>query len=73
MTKKARRLGYAGFDVRHIEWTQGTSGLKMEPKCTNRFEWRNRETLMCSLEVGGSQETYNAQEERMPEEAKAVM
>lgn len=60
MAKTARRPGHAGLDVRRVEWTEGTSGLKMKPKCINRFEWRNRETLTRS-HIMGRQIARNAQ------------
>lgn len=53
---------------------RSTSGLKMEPKCIaiiQATELGNPHVLL--LQVGQSQERYNAQEERMPEEANAVV
>lgn len=53
---------------------QSTSGLKMGPKCTaiiQTTELGNPRVLL--LQAGQSQERYNAQEERMPEEANAVV
>ncbi len=53
---------------------RSTSGLKVEPKCIviiQATELGNPFVLL--LQVGQSQERYNAQEERMPEEANAVV
>lgn len=53
---------------------QGTSGLKMEPKCMVTIQTTELgNPLALLLQVGQSQERYNAQEERMPEEADAAV
>lgn len=53
---------------------RSTFGLKMEPKCIviiQATELGN--PLAFLLQAGQSQERYNAQEERMPEKANAVV